>query len=217
MKKKNMKKILILGLMYTVSIYCSCLVTVNKSYVNKNPLYTASISGDINKVRSLIFESKFDLKDVDSGFSYKDKNYSILPGLAKANIEPVVKKTIFELLISYGANVNAKDYFGLSSLCYLQIKNKSPRIAVSDEANISMIKNSLVAKGAVLSLKEICFLEDYKYLFKRQRIDKLDRKSFESFSDSDSDSGSSESSLENTRKRIMYENLKISKFLSNGY
>ena len=140
--------------MCTVSIYCSGLVTVDKSYVNNTLLYTASISGDINKVRSLILESKFNLKAVDSGFSYKDKDYSILPVLAKANLEPVVKKTIFELLISYGANVNAKDYFGLSSLCYLQIKNKSPSITVrDDEANISMIKNSLVAKGAVLSFK----------------------------------------------------------------
>ena len=73
-----MKKILILGLMCTVSIYCSGLVTVDKSYGNNTPLYTASISGDINKVRSLIFESKFDLKAVDSGFSYKDKNLWIL-------------------------------------------------------------------------------------------------------------------------------------------
>ena len=209
-----MKKILILAV----------LVIFDNSYGNKNPLYTASICGDINTVRSLMLDSKV---DVNLGFSYEGQNYSILPELAKANLKPDAKKTIFELLISSGADVNAKDFNGLSSLCYLQIKNlqirnKSPKIiAIEKKANIDIIDNVLIANGAFLSLAETRSLKEYEYSSKRQIIDELDRKSFKSFtdpdSDSDSGSGSSDSSLENTRKRIMYKDLSISKYLRTGY
>ena len=209
-----MKKILILAV----------LVIFDNSYGNKNPLYTASICGDINTVRSLMLDSKV---DVNLGFSYEGQNYSILPELAKANLKPESKKTIFELLISSGADVNAKDFNGLSSLCYLQIKNlqirnKSPKIiAIEKKANIDIIDNVLIANGAFLSLAETTSLKEYEYSSKRQGIDDLDRKSFKNFtdpdSDSDSGSGSSDSSLENTRKRIMYKDLSISKYLRTGY
>ena len=213
-----MKKILILA----------ALVIFDNSYANNTPLYTASICGDINTVRSLILDSKSDSKvAVNLGFSYEGQNYSILPELAKSNLKPKAKKTIFELLIASGADVNAKDFNGLSSLCYLQIKNlqirnKSPKIiAIEKKANIDIIDNVLIANGAFLSLAETTSLKEYEYSSKRQGIDDLDRKSFKSFTDPDSDSGSgsgsSDSSLEDTRKRIMYKDLSISKYLRTGY
>jgi len=213
-----MKKILMLAV----------LVIFDNSYGNKNSLYTASMCGDINTVRSLILDSKSDSKvAINLGFSYEGQNYSILPELAKANLKPDAKKIIFELLISSGADVNAKDFNGLSSLCYLQIKNlqirnKSPKIIeIEKKANIDIIDNVLIANGAFLSLAETTSLKEYEYSSKRQIIDELDRKSFKSFTDPDSDSdlgsGSSDSSLEDTRKRIMEQDFKVSKFLKNGY
>ena len=213
-----MKKILILA----------ALVIFDNSYANNTPLYTASIRGDIDTVRSLILDSKSDSKvDVNLGFSYRGNHYSILPELSKANLKPDVKKTIFELLIASGADVNAKDFNGLSSLCYLQIKNlqirnKSPKIiAIEKKANIDIIDNVLIANGAFLSLAETTSLKEYEYSSKRQGIDDLDRKSFKNFTDpdseSDSGSGSSDSSLEDTRKRIMNKDLSISKYLKTGY